>query len=450
MQLHRPQATRHLRIHRLVAAVLLIASGVALLGATASAGQGRNGIRVVQVDGLIDAPNASLIRDSIKDANEEQLTMLLLQIDSRGAIVDLEPIKVDMSASRVPIVVWIGPTGAEARGGAAVLARAADALFISQASTLGPSVPSRLDKPDFRAGIAGDDPNPPGVFESLSARAAVRARVAQGVRPTVGETIVQLDGESLNDVELSTARVIGKGRDRRRQPNQEVAFTKLSLVGQLQHTMISPSIAYFLFVAGLALAVFEFFAASVGFAAAVGALSILGGMYGFSHLPVRWWAVALLVVATAGFAIAAQAGGSRFWTATGVVTLVGGAIGLYGGEDLRPAWWVIATVVIGAILFYRLAVPSFIRARFSTPTVGREGMIGEMGTAEVEIDPDGVLVINGARWRARTNRATPIAAGAAARVVSVDGLVLEVEPETGGARDYRDRSPRKRRGESTD
>jgi membrane-bound serine protease (ClpP class) len=256
---------------------------------------------------------------------------------------------------------------------------------------------------------------------------------------------VQLDSENLD-----TARVIGEGRGRRRQPNQEVAFTGLGLIGQLQHTMISPSIAYFLFVAGLALAVFEFFAASVGFAAAVGALSILGGMYGFSHLPVRWWAVALLVVATGGFAISAQAGGSRFWTVTGVVTLVGGAIALYGGEDLRPAWWVIATVVLGAILFYRLAVPSFIRARFSTPTVGREGMIGEMGTAEVEIDPDGVLVINGARWRARTNRATPIAAGAAARVVSVDGLVLEVEPETGGARDYRDRSPRKRRGEPTD
>jgi membrane-bound serine protease (ClpP class) len=104
---------------------------------------------------------------------------------------------------------------------------------------------------------------------------------------------------------------------------------------------------------------------------------------------------------------------------------------------------VIAAVVLGAILFYRLAVPTFIRARFSTPTIGREGMIGELGVAEVEIDPDGVVVINGARWRARTNRATPIGPGDSARVVSVDGLVLEVEPETGGARDYRERRRKK-------
>jgi membrane-bound serine protease (ClpP class) len=88
---------------------------------------------------------------------------------------------------------------------------------------------------------------------------------------------------------------------------------------------------------------------------------------------------------------------------------------------------------------------AMIRARFSTPTVGREGMIGELGTAEVDVQPDGVVVIRGVRWRARTNRATPITAGDRVRVVSVDGLVLEVEPEAGGARDYHDRARRRDR-----
>ena len=61
-----------------------------------------------------------------------------------------------------------------------------------------------------------------------------------------------------------------------------------------------------------------------------------------------------------------------------------------------------------------------------------------MGEAVVAIDPDGVVLIDGARWRARTNRATPIPAGSPIRVVEIDGLVLEVEPEEGGARDYRE------------
>ena len=113
-------------------------------------------------------------------------------------------------------------------------------------------------------------------------------------------------------------------------------------------------------------------------------------------------------------------------------------------------WWVILIVCVLLILFFLFALPSFIRSRFSTPTVGREGMVGELGTAEVPVDPDGVVLIRGARWRARTNRATPIQTGDSVRVIAVEGLVLEVEPESGGARDYRERGRRHRNGDATE
>ena len=66
-------------------------------------------------------------------------------------------------------------------------------------------------------------------------------------------------------------------------------------------------------------------------------------------------------------------------------------------------------------------------------------MIGEVGSAVEQVDPDGVVKINDALWKARTNRATPVAVGDRVRVVAVEGLVLEVEPEEGAARDYRER-----------
>jgi membrane-bound serine protease (ClpP class) len=65
-----------------------------------------------------------------------------------------------------------------------------------------------------------------------------------------------------------------------------------------------------------------------------------------------------------------------------------------------------------------------------------------LGEAEADVDPDGVVRVREALWRARTNRATPIHAGDRVRVVSVEGVVLEVEPEAGGARDYRERRRR--------
>ena len=64
-------------------------------------------------------------------------------------------------------------------------------------------------------------------------------------------------------------------------------------------------------------------------------------------------------------------------------------------------------------------------------------MIGEMTQAATDLAPDGLVLYENAQWRARVNRLTPIKEGEPARIVGLEGLVLEVEPEEGGAIDYR-------------
>ena len=109
------------------------------------------------------------------------------------------------------------------------------------------------------------------------------------------------------------------------------------------------------------------------------------------------------------------------------------------GNDLRLGWITLIVAVGGVMLTFIVGMPSMVRARFATPTIGREWMIGHEGTATTSIDPEGVAMVSGARWRARTNRATPITAGAGLKVVAIDGVTLEVEPEEGAARDYSER-----------
>ena len=170
---------------------------------------------------------------------------------------------------------------------------------------------------------------------------------------------------------------------------------------------------------------------------------MIGACFGFSHLPVQYWALGLLLLGLLGLSIDLQAGGFGAWTFIGSASLVAGSITLYGGSSrLDPSWWVIALVCGGTVLFMLSGMTAMIRSRFSTPTIGREDLVGELGVAEVDIAPDGVIRIRDALWRARTNRATPITAGAPIRVVAVEGIVLEVEPPEGGAQDYRDRSRR--------
>ncbi|MCU1459415.1 MAG: rane-bound serine protease (ClpP class) [Actinomycetia bacterium] len=403
---------------------------------------------MLQVEGLIDPPNASLILGAIRDANRAGSTLLILQVDSSGAVdVDSAKLVAAVRDSKVPVAVWVGPSGAHARGLAAALLAVAPVASASNGSSVGPLRPLRLDRPDDKSVVKGrvlaDGRRRALALKTYGATYAKQAGVVDSVEPTIGEFIVSLNNKTVDGHKLSTARVVGTGQGRRLEPNQQVNFGRLSLPDQALHTLIRPSVAYFLFVVGLALIVFEFFTVGVGLAGATGALAVVGAFTGLSHLPVQWWALGLLVVAILGFTIDVQAGGLGPWTFLGGAALVAGSLLLYGGSSrLDPAWWIIALVVVGTVVFMLGAMTAVIRARFSTPTIGREGMVGELGDAEVDVAPDGVVTIRGSRWQARTNRATPIRAGDRVRVVEVAGFVLEVEPEEGGAKDYRDRGPR--------
>jgi membrane-bound serine protease (ClpP class) len=192
----------------------------------------------------------------------------------------------------------------------------------------------------------------------------------------------------------------------------------------------------------MALLIFEFFTAGVGVAGVVGAASLVLACSGLATLPVRGWAVALLVLAMLAFAVDVQVGVPRFWTGVGVALTVLGSLLLFEdlpGVTLRPSWITLLAGIGGTILFFVVGMPSMVRTRFATPTIGREWMIGELGDVVEAVDPDGVVSVGSARWRARTNRATPVAAGEQVRVVAIDGVTLEVEPLEGAARDHRER-----------
>ncbi|MFM7617037.1 MAG: NfeD family protein [Actinomycetes bacterium] len=432
----------------------------------AAVSSGRGGIIIVQVKGLLDPPNARLITSAIEDANRARASVVVLDIDSDGAVdLDLEPVLAAIRSSRVPVTTWVGPAGSEAKGAAAVVAAASAILGVGSGSHIGPAHPLTRDAAEPRAATVGtlvarlsDRNGRDGeaartfVIRRLDARTATRSGAADRICgraeggdgcATLGDFVVRIDGRVVTtargEVRLDTSKVIGQGQDRRRQPNQPVAFRKLTLTGQAEHTLTNPSIAYALLIIGLALIVFEFFTISIGLAGGAGALAVIGACVGFSHLPVTWWGLALLLLSALAFAVDVQVGRPAVWSGIGTVTLVAGSLFLYtGASSLQVPWWLVIVMVASALLFYLGGMPIAVRSRFSTPTVGREALIGELGEAAVAIDPDGVVLIDGARWRARTNRATPIPAGSTVRVVEVLGLVLEVEPEEGGARDYRE------------
>jgi membrane-bound serine protease (ClpP class) len=244
--------------------------------------------------------------------------------------------------------------------------------------------------------------------------------------PVIVDYVGQLDGVESEVV------------DGQRQLVTQVRFGGLSLAGQLMHTVASPAVAYLLFVIGLSLLLFELFTAGVGIAGMVGAGSLVLGCYGLAVLPTRPLGVALILLAMFGYGVDIQTGVPRVWSGIATASFVLGSLWLFDGVSV--SWITLLVAFVGITLGMIAGMPTMVRSRFSTPTIGRDWMIGELGSARTDIDPDGIVTLRDAPWRARTNRATPIRSGEAARVVAIEGLVLEVEPSEGGARDYRERA----------
>jgi membrane-bound serine protease (ClpP class) len=262
--------------------------------------------------------------------------------------------------------------------------------------------------------------------------------------PTIRNMVFALDGVVVDGVELDTAVETLNDDGTVSNDITTVRFHKLGIWSQLLHTSASPPVAYLFLIMGLALLVFEFFTAGIGVAGATGAVLVLLAFFGLGELPERGWALALIMGSMVAFAIDVQVGLPRLWTGVGLVMFTFGSLFLFPEVDqqsLRVSWLTLLVGIGGIALTFISGMPSMTRTRFATPTVGRERLIGELGRAMTDISPEGTVAVGAAQWKARTNRATPIKTGDTARVVAIDGVVLEVEPEAGGARDYRERRP---------
>ena len=405
-------------------------------------------VDVLQVSGFVDDIIVNEIGDAIERAETGGAQALILQVNSDATVVDdrvVSRLLEDVAATNVPIGIWIGPSGSRFYGSAAQLLSVADVTGMAPGSRVGYiGVPLAIDAPnaiDF--GIAEDilRNGSVGLSEARALNIFTQRIDDEGV-PTIANMVQAMDGYEKNGVIIrTTEQVVTDDGNSRFDTVAPVRFSKLSLTDQLFHTVASPPVAYLLLLTGLALLIFEFFTAGVGLAAAVGAFCTLLAFSGLAVLPTNTWAVVVICVAMLAFAIDVQVGIPRFWTGVGLLLTVVGTWFLFRsvpGASMRPSWIALFTGIGGIALTFIVGMPNMVRTRFATPTIGREWMIGELGTVIDDVDPDGVVQVGEGRWRARTNRATPVMSGDSIRVAAIDGITLEVEPLEGAARDYRE------------
>jgi membrane-bound serine protease (ClpP class) len=437
-------------LRRLVIGLSVTVAVLTLVGSAVSAKPDQKVARVdvLQVSGLFDPILVNAIESAIDRAEASGSQALILQVDSEGTLVSDKEIAglIDrVATAKVPIAIWVGPPGARFYGSAAQLLSAADVTGMAPGARVGYiGVPLNPASTKIDFGIAEERLRNGSVGLSDARTLKVfKQRVSDEGIPTIASMLKAIDGYEENGVVVSTTKleVLPDGSTRF-DTIATVRFFKLNLVDQLFHTVASPPVTYLLLLTGLSLIVFEFFTAGVGIAGTVGAVCLVLACSGAAVLPTRPWAFAAIVLSMFAFAVDVQVGIPRFWTGVGIVLVGVASVFLFEplpGTSLRPGWLALITGIGGITLTFVVGMPSMVRTRFATPTIGREWMIGRTGRAVGEISPEGIVEVDTAKWRARTNRATPISDGDTVRVAAIDGVTLEIEPMEGAARDYRER-----------
>ena len=331
--------------------------GVALLFGPAATAATPAEIEVVDVSGIIDANVERTISRVVAEAERQNASLLVLEMNSNGTVGAgrAERIAARIRTTTMPVAAWIGPAGARARNGAAVIWQAADYRAMAPASLVGP-----IDTLDLREDYDREELQNAlqrlnaGFLGTRSAEEAKQSQWAHYVVGSVGDLLSVLDGAEYSGPKGKARLDLDPRRD-------AIRLHKLDLLGRALHAAAQPSITYLLVLLGLVGMLFEAFHPSTGPAGVAGALAMGLGVYGVVTLGASWLGFALVVAGVVGFAVDLRYQSLGVFTLAGFAALVAGSILLFPGPWLRVPPWLIAGGVAGMTAFLLGAMTRVLR-----------------------------------------------------------------------------------------
>jgi membrane-bound serine protease (ClpP class) len=198
----------------------------------------------------------------------------------------------------------------------------------------------------------------------------------------------------------------------------------------VRHGLANPTLAYLLILATAACLSFEWFQPGFGVAGIAGVLVGLLAVYSLVVLPTNWLALAALAVGTVAFTADAARGG------LGALTVVATALTGVG------SWWLFSSpsallrldgrlAVLGtlwSVSWFVVILTVVLRSQRQAP-MGTEALVGARGVVRSVLNPGGIVVIEGAMWRAELAGGGLLPTGQRIRVDAVEKGILQVTAE---------------------
>ena len=423
--------------------LFLLCAHLTVLASTKALGAAE--VQEIKVHSIISPPVAEFISDSIRHAGDSRAQALLILLDTPGGLdTSMREIVKSIMEAPLPVIVYVYPSGARAASAGTIILIAAHVAAMAPGTNVGAAHPvtigkEKMDK-EMMAKVVQDaqayarslaekrgrnaEWAGRAVRESVSVTAdeALKEHVIDVVAPSVGELLSKVNGKVVE---------AGGKKERLATRGAKVVEIETPFKYRLLSYISDPNIAYLLMMIGFYGILFEIYSPGAIFPGVVGGICLILAFYAFQTIPISYAGLFLIILGIIFFVLELKVASYGLLSIAGVISIVIGSIMLIDlpASWLSLSWQSILGVAIVTIIFFLGMISYALKAQLSKVKTGREGLLGETGTARTDLAPSGKVFVHGELWDARSEE--PVAPGERVRVVAVDGMTLKVKKEGG-------------------
>jgi membrane-bound serine protease (ClpP class) len=397
-------------------------------------------VPVVELDGVVHAVSAAHVVQAIDRADATGAPLVVIRMDTPGGLdSSMRQIIDRMLNCRTPVAVFVSPSGAQASSAGFIIMVAADLAAMSPGTSTGAAHPvaglGQMDevmskkvtsamaayirsKAERRGRNVEMAEKAVVESKSFTEKEALDLKLIDLVAKDVPDLLAQLDGREVKRFDGTTVTL--------RLAGQKTVEVRMDWRQAILSAIARPEILFLLLLGALAGLGAEISHPGLIFPGVLGVVCLILFLFASQIIPVNWAGVLLVVLAIGLFIAEVKVTSYGLLTLGGLVAMILGAMMLVDSPlpELQVDPWSLAPFILAFAAFTIVLVRLVVQAQRRRAQTGAEGLLGQRGQAVMDLSPEGWVIVQGERWRARA--AEPVAAGETVEVVSVEGLFLRV------------------------
>jgi len=398
-------------------------------------------VATIEIEGVISPVTLRLVGLAIDRAQAEKAQALIIQLDTPGGLErSMRAIVQRMMNAEVPVVVYVGPTGARAASAGVFITMAAHVAAMAPATNIGAASPVMVGGGTADKTMMKKIENDAAAFirtvalergrNADWAEKAVREAVAITERDALKLKVIDLIADSVPDLlEKIDGRVIKlpKGPVTLATKGAPVRPIEIGFRDRFLNVITDPNVAYVLMMLGMLGLFFELSNPGVILPGVIGGISLILAFFAFQSLPINYAGLLLILFGIVLLIAEIKIVSHGILAIGGIVSMALGSLILFDAPEVgfRVSWWVIGPTVAATAGLFLFVVAAGVRALGRPPSTGAEGLVGRTATVRERLGPEGQVMVSGEIWRA-VAEGEPLEPGAQVRIVGVDGLTLRV------------------------